>query len=90
MKKIIIASILAFSAVPAFAQNTTEITQSHQCELLRIGSITASTGTIDELTHQLAAKAQNARANYFRINHLNTNQLGYATATLYNNADAKA
>lgn len=89
MKNIILASILAFSAVPAFAQQSTEITRTHQCELLRVGTITASNGTIDELTHQLAAKAQHAGVDYFRVTHLNTNERGYATATLFNDAQAK-
>ncbi|WP_405126538.1 YdgH/BhsA/McbA-like domain containing protein (plasmid) [Pseudomonas marginalis] len=87
MKKIILASLLALSAAPAFAQHGTEITRTHQCELLRVGSITASGGTIDGLTHKLAAKAQSSGADYFRITHLNTDERGYATATLFNGAD---
>lgn len=90
MKKIILASLLALSAAPAFAGPSTEITRSHQCELLRVGSITASGGTIDELTRQLAAKAEGSGADYFRITHLNTDERGYATATLFNGEEAKA
>jgi len=88
MKKIIIATILAISSVSAFAQNassTTAIAKSHQYELMRLGSVSASVGTLDELTQKIAMKAEAAGADYFRIIHLNTKNQGYATAVLYNN-----
>ncbi|WP_058973743.1 YdgH/BhsA/McbA-like domain containing protein [Type-D symbiont of Plautia stali] len=89
MKKIIIATLLALSTAPAFSSETNEINRSHQCELLRIGSITAVGGTVDDLTHKLEDKANAAGADYFRVTHLNTDNQGYATATLYKNADVK-
>ncbi|MFT2996623.1 DUF1471 domain-containing protein, partial [Enterobacter sp. BA-045-C-ECC] len=60
----------------------------NSAELLRLGSISVSGGTIDELTSKLAAKAEKSGADYFRITYLNTNAHGYATATLYDNAGA--
>ncbi|EGQ6362429.1 DUF1471 domain-containing protein [Escherichia coli] len=92
MKKIILAVTLALSTLPVITQAapSTEITRSHQCELVRIGSISASGGTIDDLTRKLAAQAKNRGADYFRITSLNTNTNGYATATLYNDAKPQA
>ena len=88
MRKFIIAAILSLSILPVLTQASTEINNSHQCELLRLGSISVSGGTIDELTSKLAAKAEKSGADYFRITYLNTNAHGYATATLYDNAAA--
>ena len=91
MKNIIAAAVLSLSVLPAVVQAapTSEIDRNHQCELMRVGSISASGGTIAELTHQLAAQAEGRGADYFRITHLNTDKTGYATATLYDNADGQ-
>ena len=92
MKKIILAATLILSTLPiiSHAAPGTEITRGHQCELVRVGSISASGGTFDDLTHQLAAQAKKHGADYFRVTSLNTNTTGYATATLYNDADPQA
>jgi uncharacterized membrane protein len=59
MRKFIIAAILSLSILPVLTQASTEINNSHQCELLRLGSISVSGGTIDELTSSLQQKQKN-------------------------------
>lgn len=90
MKKLITAAVLSLSVLPVLTQASTEINRSHQCELLSLGSINVSGGTIDELSNKLSVKAKNSGADYFRITSLNTNARGYATATLYDNAGSLA
>lgn len=90
MKKLIIAAVLSLSVLPVLpvlASASTEINPSHQGELLKVGSISASGGNLDELSKKLSIEAKNAGADYFRITYLNTKNRGYASATLYNKAD---
>jgi len=90
MKKVLFATVLALSALPLVSQASTEISRSHQCELMRVGTISAGGGTINELTEHLASQAQLSGADFFRVTHLSTDKLGYATATLYDNAEGNS
>ncbi|ARU95720.1 YdgH/BhsA/McbA family protein [Tatumella citrea] len=86
MKGIFIAAILCLSTQPLLSHAATEINSSYQGSLVRLGSISVSGGTIDELTQKLSASADKYDADYFRITSMNTSSRGYATATLYNTA----
>jgi len=83
MKKIIVAAILALSPLAFGAHAATEINHNFKGELEKIGSVSVSGGTLDELTQKLAHKAERAEAEFFRITSANTDERGYATATLY-------
>lgn len=92
MKNTILAATLVLSTIPVITQAApgTELTRGHQYELVRIGSISASGGTFDDLSRQLAVQAEKRGADYFKVTSLNTNTVGYATATLYNEVKPQA
>ena len=87
MKKLLIAVTLILTTLPLTLNAAVEIDRNFKSELVRVGSVSATNGTIDELIHKIEEKTERAGANYYRITSMNTNNVGYATATLYNHAN---
>jgi hypothetical protein len=85
--KSVIAAVLVLA--PFFSNAAQELTHNAAGSVVRSGSISVKGGTHDELVNKLSAKAEMSGSNFYRITHINTNNRGFATATLYNNVDMK-
>ncbi len=84
MKSAIIAVLFL---TPVFAQAAKPLMADHQGELTRTSSISVQEGTLSELVAKIESKATMRGSDHYRITHINTDNKGYATATLYKHAD---
>lgn len=84
MKRVIIAALLL---TPFLAQAAKPLPHNYDGELSRISSISVQGGTHSELVNLLMDKAASAGSDFYRITHINTDNRGYASATLYSKAD---
>jgi len=83
MKNMLIASLLGLSTLSFGLNAATEINHSVTSNFKKVGTVSASNGTIDELTRKISVKAESAGASHFKITYLNSDKLGYAHATIY-------
>lgn len=87
MKNIIKSTVIAFALSAtafAYAGQSLEVNRTQAATLMKFDSVSVSDAyTADQVAQELAHKAENSGASYYRITSINGNNLRSGTAVLY-------